>query len=92
MLQAKTDEQRDYVEEIVEKHIEETQDNCNFYRACVYSNCNDVVEINLKYEYPDLSIDLKYADLSIDLPFDMMAEIVDYLRKQNNKQQGYENN
>lgn len=76
MLEAKTKEQRDCVEEIVEKRIEEAQDNCNFYRACVYSNCNDVVEINLKYED---------ADLSIDLPFDMMAEVVDYLREQNNK-------
>ena len=74
MLQAKTEEQRNYVEEIVEKHIEATQDNCNFYRACVYGNCNDVVEINLKYED---------ADLSIDIPFDMMAKIVDYLRKEN---------
>ena len=74
MLQAKTEEQRNYVEEIVEKRIEATQDNCNFYRACVYRNCNDVVEINLKHED---------ADLSIDLPFDMMAEIVDYLRKEN---------
>lgn len=76
MLEAKTEEQREFVEEIVEKHIEETQDNCNFYRACVYRNCNDVVEINLKYED---------ADLSIVLQFDMMAEIVDYLREQNNK-------
>lgn len=74
MLQAKTEEQRNYVEEIVKKHIEATQDNCNFYRACVYGNCNDVVEINLKYED---------ADLSIDIPFDMMAKIVDYLRKEN---------
>ena len=76
MLQAKTKEQRDYVEEIVEKHIEQTQDGCKFGYACVYTNCNDVVVINLKH---------KDADLYIDLPFDMMAEIVDYLREQNNK-------
>jgi hypothetical protein len=76
MLQVKTKEQRDYVEEIVEKHIEQVQDYCDFNYANVYSNCNDVVEINLKYGD---------ADLSIDIPFDMMAEIVDYLREQNNK-------
>lgn len=76
MLQTKTREQREIVEEIVEKHIEQIQDGCKFGYACVYGNCNDVVEINLKYED---------ADLSIDLPFDMMAEIVDYLREQNNK-------
>jgi len=76
MLKAKTKEQRDFVEEIVEKHIESVQNNCDFCYACVYGNCNDVVEINLKYED---------ADLSIDLPFDMMAGIVDYLREQNNK-------
>lgn len=74
MLQAKTKKQRSYVEEIVEKYIEDAQYNCNFYRACVYNNCNDVVEINLKYED---------ADLSIDIPFDMMAKIVGYLRKEN---------
>lgn len=74
MLEAKTDEQRDYVEEIVEKRIAPIQNNCVFGFACVYRNCNDVVEINMKYED---------ADLSIDLPFDMMAEIVDYLREQN---------
>ena len=76
MLQAKTKEQRDCVEEIVEKRIASIQNNCIFDYACVYNNCNDVVEINLKYED---------ADLSIDLPFDMMAGIVDYLRSQNNK-------
>lgn len=74
MLEAKTREQRDYVERIVEKHIAQTQNQCKFSYANVYSNCNDVVEINLKYEN---------ADLSVDLPFDMMAEIVDYLRKEN---------
>lgn len=48
----------------------------DMFYANVYRNCNDVVEINIKYED---------ADLSIDIPFDMMAEIVDYLREQNNK-------
>ena len=76
MLEAKTKEQREFVEEIVEKCIEPIQNNCVFGYSCVYSNCNNVVEINLKYED---------ADLSIDLPFDMMAGIVDYLREQNNK-------
>jgi len=76
MLQAKTRIQRDYVEGIVEKHIERIQDGCKFSYANVYSNCNDVVEINIVHEHDDLSI---------DIPFDMMAEIVDYLREQNNK-------
>jgi len=76
MLEAKTKEQRDYIEEIVEKHIERIQYGCKFSYANVYSNCNDVVEINIVHEHDDLSI---------DIPFDMMAEIVDYLRSQNNK-------
>lgn len=79
MLEAKTREQANCIEEIVGKYLKplSTQD-FKFLYGHVYKNDNDLVEINITcggcYNY-----------ISIDIPFDMMAEIVDYLREQNNK-------
>lgn len=75
MLEAKTKEQREHVEEITQKYITNTE-YCSFLSAYVYSNYEESVEINLKCEDCD-------NDVSVDVRFDMMAEIVDYLREQN---------
>lgn len=75
MLQAKTKEQREHVEKIVEKNTTNTQ-NCHFLSADVYRNYEESVEMNLKCMDCD-------CILSVDIRFDMMAEIVDYLREQN---------
>ena len=77
MLEAKTKEQSEHVESIVKKYVTNTQ-CCQFLSADVYRNYEESVEINLKCEDCDCL-------LSVDVRFDMMAEIVDYLREQNNK-------
>lgn len=77
MLQAKTKKQREHVENIVKNYITNTQ-CCQFLSADVYRNYEESVEINLKCADCDCC-------LSVDVCFDMMAEIVDYLRVQNNK-------
>lgn len=74
MLEAKTKEQREHVENIVKKYVTILQ-CCQFLSADVYSNYEESVEINLKCADCD-------CVLSVDVRFDMMAEIVDYLRKQ----------
>ena len=76
MLKAKTKEQREHVESIVKKRIHHLQDCCFFEDAKLYLNCQELVEINLTCLDCDSSI-------CVDIPFDMMAEIVDYLREQN---------
>ncbi len=76
MLQAKTKEQREHIEETVRKYINPVQGCCRFVSADVYVNYEELVEINLRCEDCD-------NDVSVDLRFDMMAAIVDYLREQN---------
>ena len=77
MLQAKTEEQRNRIEEIANKHLHSTHcEYCDYTYGNVYKNCNEVIEINIKCQ------DCK-NELCIDIPFDMMAEIVDYLRSVN---------
>ena len=78
MLETKTKEQRIHIEEIVRKYINPIQNGCRFVSADVYVNYGELVEINLRCEDCDNNV-------SVDLRFDMMAEIVDYLREQNNK-------
>lgn len=77
MLQAKTKKQKEYIENIVKKYVTNTQ-CCQFLSADVYRNFEESVEINFKCSDCDCL-------LSVDVRFDMMAEIVDYLREQNNK-------
>lgn len=77
MLQATAKEQIEHVENIVEKYVTNTQ-CCQFLSADVYRNYGESVEINLMCSDCDCL-------LSVDVRFDMMAEIVDYLRSQNNK-------
>lgn len=77
MLQAKTREQANCIEEIVGKCLKQSRTRYGkFLYGNVYKNATDLVEINLTCGDCD-----NY--LSIDIPFDMMAEIVDYLRKEN---------
>ena len=77
MLQAKTKEQQNHIEEIANKHLHQTHcEYCDYTYSSVYRNDSDVMEINIKCQ------DCK-NELSIDIPFDMMAEIVDYLRSVN---------
>ena len=78
MLETKTKEQRKHIEETVRKYINPRQRCCRFISADVYVNYGELVEINLRCEDCDNHV-------SVDLQFDMMAEIVDYLREQNNK-------
>lgn len=83
MLKAKTIEQRNHIEDIAEKHLKTSyREYCDFLYCNVYKNDDDNMELNLRCG--DC-----FASLCVDIPFDMMAEIVDYLREQNNKQQGY---
>lgn len=77
MLQAKTKEQKEHIEGIVKKYTtENTTQYCKFISADVYKNYEELVEINLFCNDCD-------GLLSVDIRFDMMAEIVDYLREQN---------
>ena len=77
MLQAKTREQADCIERVVDKYLKQSQPQyCKFLYGNVYKNATDLVEINIMCGDCD-----NY--LSIDIPFDMMAEIADYLRKEN---------
>lgn len=79
MLEAKTDEQRNHIEDIAEKYLETSyREYCDFLYCNVFSNENHIIELNLRCE------DCR-NELSVEIPFDMMAEIVDYLREQNNK-------
>jgi len=76
MLQARTKEQNEHIEGIVKKYVDVNTQNSKFVSADVYKNFEELVEINLRCEDCD-------ELLSIDIRFDMMAEIVDYLRKEN---------
>lgn len=78
MLEAKTEEQREHIEEIVRNYINKKQEYCDFVSANVCKNYKELLEINLSCEDCD-------NEMSVDIRFDMMAEIVDYLRMQNNK-------
>ena len=80
MLEAKTKEQRNHIEGIAEKYLRTSyRDSCDFLYCNVYKNDDDNIELNLRCN--DC-----YVSLCVDIPFDMMAEIVDYLRReQNNK-------
>lgn len=79
MLQAKTEEQRNHIEDIAEKHLKTSyREYCDFLYCNVCKNDDDIMELNLR-------CDDCLSELSVDIPFDMMAEIVDYLREQNNK-------
>ena len=77
MLEAKTKEQREHVENIVKKYMIDTH-YCQFLDVNVYRNYKESVEIGLKCDDCD-------SLLYVDVLFDMMEEIVDYLREQNNK-------
>ena len=77
MLQTKTKEQRNHIEDIAEKHLKTSyREFCDFLHCNVYENYDDTMELNLRCH------DCQ-SELSVDIPFDMMAEIVDYLREQN---------
>lgn len=79
MLEAKTKEQRNHIEDIAEKHLKTSyREYCDFLYCNVCENDDDIMELNLR-------CDDCQNELSVDIPFDMMAEIVDYLREQNNK-------
>lgn len=79
MLKTKTKEQRNHIEDIAEKYLRTSyREYCNFIYCNVYKNDDDNMELNLRCN------DCQ-SELSVDIPFDMMAEIVDYLREQNNK-------
>jgi hypothetical protein len=71
MLQA-SKEQQEHITEIVEKHLPEGEASPWGYGD------NEAVTIYVPY-------DDGYGEECVDIPFDMMAEIVDYLREQNNK-------
>jgi hypothetical protein len=75
MLEAKTEEQREHVENIVKKYMIDTH-YCQFLDVNVYRNYKESVEISLKCDDCD-------SLLYVDVLFDMMAEIVDYLRSVN---------
>lgn len=74
MLQARTEEQKKKVLEIF-----------GIQGTCCHFPLDFDKETDCGYEECDSSI---YLDGNIT--FDKMAKIVDYLREQNNKQQGYE--
>ena len=79
MLEAKTDKQRNHIEDIAEKYLKTSyREYCDFLYCNVPGNVNHIIELNLRCE--DCN-----NELSVDIPFGMMAEIVDYLREQNNK-------
>lgn len=79
MLEAKTIEQRNHIEDIAEKNLRRSyRDSCDFLHCDVYKNDSGNMELNLRCN--DC-----YVSLCVDIPFDTMAEIVDYLREQNNK-------
>ena len=69
-------EQQEHITEIVEKHLPKGKSSPWGY--------GDNEEVSIFVPYDD-----GYGEECVDIPFDMMAEIVDYLREQNNKQQNY---
>lgn len=76
MLQTKTKEQRNHIKDIAEKHLKTSyREFCDFLHCYVYENYDGSMELNLRCH------DCQ-SELSVDIPFDMMAEIVDYLREQ----------
>jgi hypothetical protein len=72
MLEAKTKEQQEHITEIVEKYFPKGKASPRGY--------GDNEEVTIYVPYDD-----GYDEECIDIPFDMMAEITDYLRSQNNK-------
>lgn len=73
MLQAKTKEQREYVEDVLSKHMNRENEYCRFIRAFVPSNDSNIVEINL------LCVDCG-NEMSVDIPFVVMKQIVEFLK------------
>ena len=71
MLQA-SKEQQEHITEILKKHLPKGYPSPNGYAN------DDDVTIWVPY-------DGGYGEECVDITFDMMAEIVDYLRSQNNK-------
>jgi len=78
MLRAKTIEQRKHIEDIVEEHLRTIYQD-SFVNCKVYENDDNNIKIGFRCE--DC-----YARFCVDIPFDMMAEIVDNLREQNNNE------
>lgn len=76
LLEAKTKEQREYIEDVFAKHMKRNNEQCCFVSANVYSNYNDCVEISLICEDCD-------SQISFDIPFSVMSKVVDYLRNSN---------
>lgn len=71
MLQA-CKEQQEHITEIVEKYLPR--------RVASPWGLSDNAEVTFWVPY-----DNGYDEVYVDVSFDMMAEIVDYLREQNNK-------
>ena len=73
MLQTKTKEQQEHITEII---------NDSFKQQGIEDLSGYANETDITLWIP---IDGGYDEVCVDVPFDMMAEIVDYLREQNYK-------
>ena len=87
MLQAKTKEQKEFINKILSKNKEfdnEKRYNVPRWSAKVYDNVDIRILFEYEYRNGDSVWDARKENSCVYLSFDIMAEIVDYLREQDN--------
>lgn len=73
MLNAKTEEQRQYIESLLDKEF-------GNYRTASHAHVYNDKEVTIEVQYDD-----GYGEVCQDITFETMAKIVDYLRNEDAK-------